>query len=243
MNKTSYLYFLSLLIALIAIVVSIYVLYDHSEEDTFNIEESIKGVVEIECIIEERVVAYGSGFIVNYEGMKVVTNAHVVIRTDNGIAKVHDQIRAKFFDSDLKHNLHLISLDSNKDIAVLGFHDESLNCTALDLNTKQQKYGTKIYAIGNARGYGLSVSDGVVSVPEIIIVRNGVERSCMGISTLINEGDSGGPVLNASGEVIGMISFRLRDNENNVVYGVGYAVMSKDIDAALSKIGLGIDNK
>jgi serine protease Do len=196
----------------------------------------MEGVVELECGTNEKSILYGSGFIVENNGVRIISNAHVATYTENNETKSYEKISARFFDSEQKYDLYVVSYDTQKDIAVLGFSDKNISCKVLSLNTDHAKYGEWVFTIGNARGYWLSVKDGLVSIPEIIIMRNGVQRPCVVVSAPINEGDSGGPVLNADGKVIGMMSFRLRDDSNSTIQGMSYAITSNEIKKYLDTI-------
>jgi len=235
MNKTSYLSILSVVLSVTAVTSCVCFFFIHNNDDNQStVEGSMGGVVELECGTTETIIGYGSGFIVEHEGIKVMTNAHVVTTIKNGNTVIYESIKARFFDSEQKYELHVISYDTQKDIAALEFNDTDIPCKVLNLETKLASYGQWVFAIGNARGYGLSVTDGLVSIPEIIIVRNGVERPCVVISAPMNEGDSGGPVLNADGKVIGMMSFRLRDNSDGTIQGMSYAIPSAEIEKYLN---------
>ncbi|MCL2033047.1 MAG: serine protease [Methanomassiliicoccaceae archaeon] len=216
------------------VILSVFIFFFHTDENSsFDLEEYMGGIVEIECGDGDRATVYGSGFIIDHDGIKVLSNAHVVMSTEGGTTKAYENIWARFFDSEQRHNLYVISYDTRKDIAVLGFYETDILCDKLVIDTNRTKFGEEIFAVGNARGYGLSVKDGIVSIPEIIIIRNGVERVCVVVSSPINEGDSGGPILNKDGKVIGMMSFRLRDDDNNIVQGMSYAIPSSEIDSYL----------
>lgn len=54
------------------------------------------------------------------------------------------------------------------------------------------------------------------------------------LSLIINEGNSGGPLINEAGELVGITTFRLRDNQNNIIYGTSFAITTKSIKKFLS---------
>ena len=78
--------------------------------------------------------------------------------------------------------------------------DKSVDIRGLNQVTFRAQYGDKVLVIGNALGYGLSVKEGVVSVPEIDVTVNGSVRECIMMSATINHGDSGSPILDEKGE-------------------------------------------
>lgn len=236
MEKTSYL-FISIVAVVSLIIASISCLYiiTNNDGNEIDIKDYMSGVVEIKCSTGEQLIGYGSGFLVEYQGIKIISNAHVVtFKDNNGTTKAYDSISARFFDSEQEYDISIVSYDSNKDIAVLKFDNTGPDHDILTLDTDSTRYGEKIFAIGDARGYGLSVKEGVVSIPEIIIVRDGIERPCIMISSSINDGDSGGPIIDTDGKVVGMMSFKLKDNNGDVVQGMSYGVLSQDIIAYLN---------
>lgn len=208
-------------------------LFQMNEKETewSNLESAMGGAVEIECKNRNlETIVYGSGFIIDYGGLKVISNAHLV---SNEYSKEINIIQAKFFNSEQEHPLSLIRMDVETDIAIFEFDESDIRCNPLSFNTNLTKYGEKITKIGNAQGYGLSISEGVVSVPLIQIIHNGVTNPYVMFSISINKGDSGGPIINSHGEVIGMITFRLMGN-GNAISGMSYAIPSIVIEKFLS---------
>ena len=55
------------------------------------------------------------------------------------------------------------------------------------------------------------------------------------ISLIINEGNSGGPLITETGELVGITTFRLRDNQNNIIYGTSFALTTKSIKDFLNQ--------
>ncbi|MDR3282564.1 MAG: serine protease, partial [Candidatus Methanoplasma sp.] len=207
------------------------------KEEPFHLKRSLGSTLELSCGNDEDIVVYGSGFLVEGDGPNVVSNAHVVTFSEDGIYRAYEVIEARFYDSDRAYNLYVVSFDVRKDIAVMGFYDDVIEREPFMLETRMADYGEEVMGIGNARGYGLSLSEGIVSIPLINIVRNGTERPSVVTTAPINEGDSGGPLINTDGKVIGMMSFRLKDESNNSIYGMSYAIPSAEISKYISSVG------
>lgn len=164
----------------------------------------------------------GSGIIVGESDTEllIVTNYHVVADTNNLKVAFIDgteavaQVKGSDADMDLAVlaiNLQDLSNDTKKAIAIapLGDSDE------LEL-------GEYVIAIGNALGYGQSVTDGLVSaLNRKMTLEDGSEGVFIQTNAAINPGNSGGALLNTKGEVIGINSNKIG---GNVVEGMGYAI-------------------
>jgi len=173
------------------------------------IEGAVKAVVSIQTDV-----AQGSGFIISNEGY-IITNAHVL----NGA----HWVRALTYEDGLK-DASLIGYDGKMDVAVLkisGSHD-SLEFE----DSNDVKVGEKVVAIGNPLGLSFSVSEGIVSA----LNRPGLNNIEAYIQTdvSLNPGNSGGPLVNKKGKVIGINNFKVGNSE-----GLGFAL---EADAAVKAI-------
>ncbi len=130
-------------------------------------------------------VAQGSGFVI--EGQKIVTNAHVA-----NTGKVFIELGPARIPA------HVEKLDVTADLAILGV-DVQLIVKPLKLSAKTPSPGDTVYAIGNPEGLEKTISQGVVSG-----MRDIDGRKMLQVSAAISHGSSGGPILNSSGEVIGV---------------------------------------
>ena len=153
----------------------------------------------------------GSGVIINEKGY-ILTNYHVIEGNDKILVRLSDQ-RSFFAD--------VIGVDSKTDLAVIKINSFRRLPQPVFGPSTEIKVGQWVMAIGNPYGLQGSVTVGVVS---------GVHRSNLGIATYenflqtdaaINPGNSGGPLINLSGEIVGI---------NTSVAGVGFAI---PIDIAL----------
>ena len=177
---------------------------------------------------EENVEASGSGIIVgeNDSELLVVTNYHVV--ADN------KELKVQFIDGELA-TAQVKGTDSDMDLAVIAIPLDSLQATTREQITIARlgdsdslKVGEPAIAIGNALGYGQSVTTGVISAlnreVEMQSLSNTSETT---INTLIqtdaaiNPGNSGGALLNVNGEVIGINSNKIG---GTAIEGMGYAI-------------------
>jgi S1-C subfamily serine protease len=159
----------------------------------------------------------GSGFVIDKAG-HIVTNFHVV----RGATKVYvsfsgqDQLAAT-----------VVGVDPSTDIAVLTIQAHPSALTPLELgNSDAVRVGDTVYAIGNPFGYTRTLTSGIVSAvqrritaPNTLPIDNAIQTDAS-----INHGNSGGPLLDAAGRVIGVASQIYAENSQQGNIGIGFAV-------------------
>lgn len=180
----------------------------------------------------------GTGFVINDEGY-VISNAHVVTYKYResffqAEYRAYSVVKAYYADSQAAFTMEVVAYDNNKDLAVLKMvappenlgqeSGEGQRTTVTFADSDLLCYGQTCVAIGNANGYGLAVTSGVVSAP----VRrfdngDGTYTTAIQTDAAINPGNSGGPLFDKYGRVIGVNSFKIvtEDTEN-----LGYAIPS-----------------
>ena len=193
---------------------------------------------------EQEVEGSGSGIIVgkNDDELLIATNYHVVEGADTLSVAFTDgnavEASVKGFDEERDLAVVSVSLDDIKDdtmdaisIAKIGSSDDL-------------KVGEQVIAIGNALGYGQSVTTGIVSAKNRRMdsdnntVTDGSDDSSDGVNLIqtdaaINPGNSGGALLNMEGEVVGINSAKLASTE---VEGMGYAIAISDVTDILQNL-------
>lgn len=193
---------------------------------------------------EQEVEGSGSGIIVgkNDDELLIATNYHVVENADTLSVAFADgnavEASVKGFDEERDLAVVSVALDDIKDdtmdaisVAKIGSSDDL-------------KVGEQVVAIGNALGYGQSVTTGIVSAKnrrmdsEKSTVTDGSDDSSDGVNLIqtdaaINPGNSGGALLNMEGEVVGINSAKLASTE---VEGMGYAIAISDVTDILQNL-------
>ena len=220
-----------LVLAIAASSFSVYLHLSDRNEDEKGAKELMSSVLEITCSDDDSNKVCGTGFIIDHDGSYILTNAHMVVREKNGVKGTYSIIEGKFANKDQRYELEVIGYDEDMDAALLGFK-EDVDVRPLKIQTTRPDYGERVTVIGNALGYGLSMKDCVVSLPELNIRYNGTERNVIMISVTINHGDSGSPIINGRGEVIGMCSFKLKD-DGVTVEGMSYGPTAGSISRFL----------
>jgi len=189
------------------------------------INNSIKSVVTIKTSAGFQ----GTGFIISDNGY-VVTNAHVL---EDKTGKLAGSIQAITYNQS-KKNARFVGYNGRLDIALLKISGE-YNALKFE-NSNDVKIGEKVIAIGNPLGLQFSVSEGIVSA----VHRRGINKinAYIQTDTALNPGNSGGPLINKKGKVIGINNFKIGSGEN-----LGFALESNYIVDALNKIYLNVSNE
>lgn len=167
-------------------------------------------------------VSSGSGIILaeNEKELLIVTNNHVVENSD--------ELQVIFIDGSTA-TASVKGLDSDMDLAVIAvaldsLPEETRNAIAIATlgNSDELKLGSPVIAIGNALGYGQSVTGGMISaLNREMTAEDGSTGIFIQTDAAINHGNSGGALLNINGEVIGINSSKM---DGYSVEGMGYAI-------------------
>lgn len=159
--------------------------------------------------------ALGSGFVISEDGY-IVTNNHVI--------EGADEILIEFFPGgEPGVPAELVGTDPNTDIAVLKVDLDDLPFVEFgDSNGPGSRVGDWVMAMGNPLGQGFSVSAGIVSARNRAL--SGTYDDYIQTDAAINRGNSGGPLFNMDGEVIGVNTAILSPNGGSI--GIGFAMSS-----------------
>jgi serine protease Do len=172
--------------------------------------------------------ALGSGFVIDPSGY-IVTNNHVISGAEEITVRFHDdtELKAKLVGTDEKTDLALLKVESPKPIASLAWGDSD----AL-------RIGDWVLAIGNPFGLGGTVTAGIVSARNRVLEQGNYDDYIQ-TDASINKGNSGGPLFNMSGEVIG-VNTLIYSNNNGGSVGIGFAIpsgMAKNVIAQIREFG------
>ena len=185
----------------------------------------------------------GSGIIIgkNDTELLIATNYHVVDGADT--------LSVGFVDS-TACEAKVKGYDSGKDLAVVAVSLDDIDSDTLDAisvatigNSNDLKVGEQVIAIGNALGYGQSVTTGIVSAKNRQVNSDDTigdynsdsnkTTNLIQTDAAINPGNSGGALLNMNGEVVGINSSKLASTE---VEGIGYAIAISDVTDTLESL-------
>lgn len=176
----------------------------------------------------------GSGIIIANDGtwLYMVTNAHVVEDATT--------LSVSFVDNSV-YEAQLCGTDEEVDLAVIKVAVSDLSSDTLSQiavitvgDSDALEVGEQVVAIGNALGYGQSVTTGIVSaLNRSLTNENGTTSTYIQTDAAINPGNSGGALLNLDGELIGINTAKLSDTD---VEGMGYAIPISDVVELISQL-------
>jgi serine protease Do len=173
-----------------------------------------------------RTSALGSGFVISEDGY-VVTNNHVIDGADEILIEFYsgEELPAKVVGTDKNTDLALLKVESDVPLSFVSFGDSD---TA--------RVGDWVIAMGNPLGQGFSVSAGIVSARNRAL--SGSYDDFIQTDAAINRGNSGGPLFNMDGEVVGVNTAILSPNGGSI--GIGFSMASnvvKKVVAQLQEFG------
>lgn len=195
--------------------------YVYSKENDYKGEEFINvtvyerinpAIVLVEAQLKDGV-SSGTGCVINENGI-ILTSSHVVdnasyieVTTSKGETYKAEVIKSENTNNDLT----LLKIKPEAPLPVIKLGDSSL-----------VKVGQKVLAIGNPFGFNGTLTTGIVS-------RIDYERNKIQTDAAINPGSSGGPILNANGEVIGISQSIFNPDNNKSNIGIGFAVPANEV--------------
>jgi serine protease Do len=167
----------------------------------------------------------GSGIVFSEDGY-VLTNAHVIADANYIIGALDDETQ---------FNLSFVGMDTDLDIAVLQADTKDLPVAIMG-NSDNVILGEDVVAIGNPAGLTGTVTKGIVSsITRLYTTSDNVERSYIQTDTAISPGNSGGALLNMYGQVVGITTLKISEDET--YEGLGFAIRINDaLDCAESLI-------
>ncbi len=163
----------------------------------------------------------GSGFIITANGY-IMTNYHVI----EDAYKTGLSVNVIVYDG-TRYKAEIVGVEPDNDVAVLKIEADGLNAVTLG-NSDAMRVGDVVYAVGNPLGeLDFSMTTGHVSAKDrrIVTDRNGGAIAMFQFDAAINSGNSGGPVYNARGEVVGIATAK---PASYGVEGIGFAIPVND---------------
>jgi len=170
-----------------------------------------------------RVNSLGSGFIIDASGI-VITNNHVIAEADEVTVILNDgtRLKAEIVGRDQKIDLAVLRVKPDKPLKAVKFGD-----------SEKLRLGEWVVAIGNPFSLGGTVTAGIVSARNRDI-NSGPYDSYIQTDAAINRGNSGGPLFNLDGEVIGINTAIISPSGGSI--GIGFAVPSKNAVAIIDQL-------
>ncbi len=166
--------------------------------------------------------ALGSGFVISSDGF-IVTNNHVIEGADEIKIEFYsgEMLPAKLVGTDPKTDIALLKVDSPEPLDFVTFGDSDV-----------MRVGDWVVAMGNPLGQGFSVSAGIVSARNRAL--SGAYDDYLQTDAAINRGNSGGPLFNTDGQVIGVNTAILSPNGGSI--GIGFSMASNVVSQVVDQL-------
>ncbi len=181
----------------------------------------------------------GSGIIISK------TDTELLILTNNHVVEGAEELSVQFVN-EKSVDASIKGTSERKDVAVISVKLSSLDNDTLSKikiatigDSSKLKVGNGIIAIGNALGYGQSVTTGVVSALDREVTVDNTKNKMIQIDAAINGGNSGGALLNSAGEVIGINSVKYSSSGSTSsasIEGMGFAIPISDVKKLIEKL-------
>ncbi len=180
-----------------------------------------------ELYTSPKAMSLGSGFIVGEDGY-IITNDHVVTGSDEIYVKLSDntELPAKIVGTDPKTDLALLKIDAQKELPAVTFADSS-----------KARVGDVVIAIGNPLGFGGTVTTGIISSKgrDLGINQDELVDDFIQTDAAINTGNSGGPLYNIEGKVIGL-NTSIPDVGSGTNIGISFAIPSNTVQDIMKQL-------
>jgi len=170
----------------------------------------------------QRSEALGSGFVISEDGF-IVTNNHVIEGADEIEIEFFsgERLKAKLIGTDPKTDIALLKVESDKPLPFVSFGNSDL-----------MRVGDWVMAMGNPLGQGFSVSAGIVSARGRQL--SGSYDDYIQTDAAINRGNSGGPLFNMDGQVVGVNTAILSPNGGSI--GIGFSMASNVVTKVVDQL-------
>lgn len=182
---------------------------------------------------EQESESLGSGIIIQQ------SDTELLIATNNHVVEGADTLTVTFVDEE-SVEANIKGTDPSKDLAIVAVPLESIKDSTMETiaiatlgDSNEVQVGEPAIAIGNALGYGQSVTTGIISATNRQIDMDGFDSELIQTDAAINPGNSGGALLNANGAVIGINTAKIN---SSVAEGMGYAIPISDASEVLTNL-------
>ena len=167
----------------------------------------------------------GTGIIMSKDGY-IVTNAHVIYDDEYGYGEA-SSVQIQMSDEETTYDARIVAYDKEADIAVLKIDADNLTPAEFG-DSSSCEVGEMVVAIGNPLGlqFQNTVTCGIISALDRKVTINVNTMTLIQTDTAINNGNSGGPLINSSGQVIGINSAKMSSTYSGeaTVEGIGFAI-------------------
>ena len=170
----------------------------------------------------------GTGFVISEDGY-ILTNYHVIEDAYTTGSTINVMFSSESGYDTLQYTAEVVGFDRNNDVAVIKIDASGLTAATLG-SSNDLRVGDTVYAVGNPLGeLSYSMSDGIVSATDRVITTDEGTANMFQITAAVNEGNSGGPVYNAYGQVVGIVTAKPNSTSSGTsTEGIGFAIPIDD---------------
>ena len=170
--------------------------------------------------------SWGSGVIMSEDGL-IITNTHVIDGADRAVVKLYN---------DEEYEATLIGADSISDIALLKIEAADLPAAQFG-DSSQLVVGEDVAAIGNPLGedFRMTLTNGIISAISRDINYKSRTMTLIQTNAALNEGNSGGPLFNMYGQVVGITNMKMMSSESSIE-GIGFAIPTSTVVTVVNAI-------
>ena len=170
--------------------------------------------------------SWGTGVVLSADGL-ILTNTHVIEDCDRATVTLFD---------DSVHEAKLVGADAISDVAVLKIDATGLPAASFG-ESGSLVVGDRVAAIGNPLGetFRMTLTDGIISAIERGINYNGHSMTLLQTNTALNEGNSGGPLFNMYGQVVGVTNMKMMSSYSSIE-GIGFAIPSSTVKSVVNAL-------
>lgn len=176
---------------------------------------------------DEQGYGWGSGVVLSTDGY-IVTNAHVISEADKCTVVLMNGRECDAL---------LVGEDSQTDLAVLKVNAKGLVPADFG-NSDELRVGESVFAIGNPLGeeFSHTLTNGIISAIDRHVDYSGTNMPLIQTNTALNEGNSGGPLFNMYGQVIGITNMKMSNEYGVTIEGIGFAIPSTTVKKVVDQI-------
>lgn len=169
---------------------------------------------------------WGTGVVLSEDGL-ILTNTHVLEECSSAVVKLFDNS---------EYDATLVGADAVSDIAVLKIEADGLTPASFG-TSGNLAVGDRVAAIGNPLGenFRTTMTDGIISAIERGITYKGHSMTLLQTNTAINEGNSGGPLFNMYGQVVGITNMKMISMYSSIE-GIGFAIPSSTVATVVNSL-------
>lgn len=189
----------------------------------------IDKVVEIKvCDSSENIIGYATGTVVT-EKKLILTNRHAIRYLNKETQKydIYPNIYCRYHNEDDYFKVSVSSISTNQDLALLDTSEHINNY--FELSNVKSTMSEEVHTIGNSNGFGLAYSRGYIAMDSVYVLYENHNNIYINACIPVSEGNSGGPLVSSDGKLLGIITFRLKNRNGEVITNNCYCITISDI--------------